>query len=166
MRMDWLCTGTAALSSPPPVSKLAGWPVRGVFSRQSFIGLIFKTGCGRLSVTQPMLEWKSEYETGVPAIDTQHKVLFDNINRLGKLLDKAAIERAESDYLLEFLEQYAAQHFQSEETCMARFHCPAHAQNKLEHSHFMDVVRYCRTEYTACTSTREVLERLHESLVW
>jgi hemerythrin len=113
-----------------------------------------------------MLEWKPDYETGVPAIDTHHKVLFDNINQLGKLLDKAEIERAESDYLLEFLEQYAAQHFKAEETCMARYRCPAHAKNKTEHGQFLNVVRYCRTEYAATTAAREVLERLHASLVW
>ena len=39
-----------------------------------------------------MLEWKSDYETGVPAIDLQHKVLFDHINRLEKLLNEAEID--------------------------------------------------------------------------
>ena len=68
-----------------------------------------------------MLEWKPDYETGVPVIDTQHKVLFDNINWLGTLLDKEEIEEVEADYLLDFLRKYVTQHFQHEEACMARF---------------------------------------------
>jgi hemerythrin len=113
-----------------------------------------------------MLEWKPDYETGVPVIDTQHKVLFDTINRIETLLGKAEIERAEAEYLLDFLEQYATQHFKGEEACMARFHCPAHGKNRMEHEQFLNVVRYCRLEYVATTATREVLERLHATVVW
>ncbi len=111
-----------------------------------------------------MLEWNSNYATGVPAIDIQHKALFDTINRIEKLLGKGAIDRAEADHLLEFLEQYAAQHFKDEEACMSRFHCPAHEKNKVEHGQFLNVVRYCRAEYAATTPTREALERLHATV--
>ena len=52
-----------------------------------------------------MLEWNSNYATGVPAIDLQHKVLFDSINRIEKLLDTVEVDRAEAVRLLEFLEQ-------------------------------------------------------------
>jgi hemerythrin len=113
-----------------------------------------------------MLEWKSDYETGVPELDTQHKVLFDNINRIGKLLDKPDIERAEAAYLLQFLEQYAAQHFSGEETCMARFHCPAHERNKNEHEMFLEILKIARGEFESTTLPKPVLERLHESMVW
>ncbi len=113
-----------------------------------------------------MLEWKSDYETGVPAIDTQHKVLFDNINRLGKLLDKADIERAEADYLLNFLENYAEQHFNGEETCMVRYRCPAHARNKVEHAQFKTILGFAIGQYEVATAPKEVLRRLHESMVW
>ena len=113
-----------------------------------------------------MLEWKSEYETGVPEIDTQHKVLFDNINRLGKLLDKEDIERAEADYLLDFLKQYVVQHFKNEENCMARFHCPAHAKNKDQHAQLQNALAHFNTEYAALGPLRELLQRLHTTLVW
>lgn len=128
--------------------------------------LIFKLDCGRVEAVKRMLEWNPDYETGVPAIDTQHRVLFDTINRIEMLLNKVDIDRGEADYLLEFLEQYAAQHFKSEETCMARYHCPAHGKNKMEHEQFLNVVRYCRTEYAATTPKRELLERLHATVVW
>jgi hemerythrin len=113
-----------------------------------------------------MLEWNSNYATGVPAIDVQHKVLFNNINGIEKLLGKVEIDKAEANRLLEFLEQYAAQHFKDEETCMACFHCPAHEKNKVEHGQFLNVVRYWRAEYLAATRTREALERLHATVVW
>ena len=113
-----------------------------------------------------MLEWKSEYETGVPDLDTQHKVLFDNINRIGKLLDKQDIERAEAAYLLNFLEKYAAQHFSGEEACMARFRCPAHERNKTEHEMFLEILTVATGEFESAAMPKKVLERMHESMVW
>ena len=121
---------------------------------------------GLAQITQFMLEWNSDYETGVPELDTQHKVLFDNINRIGKLLDKPEIDRAEAAYLLKFLEQYATQHFSGEETCMARFHCPAHGRNKKEHEMFLEILKIAKSEFESVTMPRKVLERLHESMVW
>jgi len=113
-----------------------------------------------------MLEWKSDYETGVPVIDTQHKVLFNNINRLEILLEKAEIEPSEAEYLLAFLDNYAAQHFKGEETCMARFRCPSHARNKDEHAQFLITLKVAQDEYRNSTAPKEVLQRLHETLVW
>ena|ERR1035438_8982873 len=113
-----------------------------------------------------MLEWKSDYETGVPEIDTQHKVLFDNINRLGKLLDKEEIERAEADYLLDFLQQYVVQHFQHEETCMARFHCPSHAKNKEQHVQLLNALMHFKDDYATIGPIKNLLQRLHTTLVW
>ena len=113
-----------------------------------------------------MLEWKPDYETGVPAIDTQHKVLFDNINRLGKVLERADIERAETDYLLKFLQNYADQHFRGEETCMARYRCPARAKNKEEHAQFRTILGSALGHYETSTKPKDVLGRLLESMVW
>jgi len=113
-----------------------------------------------------MLEWKSDYETGVPAIDTQHQVLFDNINRLEMALYREEIERSEADYLLSFLDRYAEQHFKGEETCMARFRCPAHAKNKQEHADFLNILRFAKGQYEISATPKEVVERLHESMIW
>ena len=113
-----------------------------------------------------MLEWKPDYETGVPELDTQHKVLFDNINRLGKLLDKEEIERAEADYLLDFLKQYVAQHFQFEETCMARYQCPAHPKNKEQHAQLQNALAHFNQDYATFGPLKELLQRLHATMVW
>jgi len=113
-----------------------------------------------------MLEWKSEYETGVPTIDTQHSMLFNNINLLEQLLAREVFERAEANYLLHFLERYAAQHFNGEETCMARYRCPVHAKNKEEHANFLNTLRTAKAEFETSDAPRQVLERLHESMVW
>jgi len=113
-----------------------------------------------------MLEWKADYETGVAVIDTHHKVLFDNINRLEKLLDKEEIEEVEADYLLDFLRHYVTQHFQHEETCMARFRCPSRAKNKEQHDQLINALSYFNQEYELHGPLKDMLQRLHTTLVW
>jgi hemerythrin len=121
--------------------------------------------CGHQPIHQ-MLEWKENYETGVLQIDTQHKVLFNNINRLEDLLSSRDIDPAEADYLLGFLEQYAEQHFETEETCMVRHRCPAYGKNKEGHAQFRSALGHFKNEYTALGPTRELVQRLHETLVF
>ncbi len=113
-----------------------------------------------------MLEWKPDYETGVLTVDAQHKVLFGHINRLGKLLENPEIRRSEADFLLNFLEGYASLHFRSEETCMARYKCPAYAKNKEDHAVFLNILKFCKAEYEATDQPRDMLLRLHETMVW
>jgi len=103
-----------------------------------------------------MLEWKSEYETGVLAIDAQHKVLFDNINRLEQLLEKEKPDQPEVDNLLTFLEDYTKLHFNSEETCMARFRCPAYAKNKEDHALFMNILKFYKDQYDLVSKSKQI----------
>jgi hemerythrin len=113
-----------------------------------------------------MLEWKSDYETGVLSIDEQHKVLFDHINQLGQLLEKEKIDRAEAHNLLTFLENYAKRHFNGEENCMARFRCPAYAKNKEDHALFLNMFEFYTGQDEITSTSKATLERLHQSMVW
>jgi hemerythrin len=113
-----------------------------------------------------MLEWKSDYKTGVPALDAQHKALFDYINQLGKLLEKNEVQRPEADKVLTFLENYARLHFNDEENCMARFHCPAYAKNKEDHALFLNMFEFYKGQGEAIYTSKGMLGRLHESMVW
>jgi hemerythrin len=117
-------------------------------------------------ILQSMLKWKSDYETGLVAIDTQHKVLFDNINRLEKLLEQDEIDQPEANQLLLFLEDYAKQHFNSEEICMARFRCPAYTRNKEDHALFLNLLESYKVKSKAVSTSRVMLQRLCDSMIW
>ena len=113
-----------------------------------------------------MLEWKPGYATGVPALDAQHKALFDYINQLGKLLDENELQRPEVDKVLTFLGSYAKLHFSDEENCMARFNCPAYTKNKDDHALFLNIFEFYKGQGEAIYTSKGMLARLHESMVW
>ncbi len=113
-----------------------------------------------------MLEWNSAYETGVPTIDKQHKVLFEHVNRLERLVASDEIKRSEADYVLTFLEDYVQMHFSAEETCMLRFRCPAYEKNKEDHALALNMLSFYKGQYEVTAKPKAMLERLHQSMVW
>lgn len=67
--------------------------------------------------TTAIPQWTTEFETGVKAIDNDHKALFDEIKQLAVVLlehgNRDAIDRA-----ITCLENYVHEHFNREETFM------------------------------------------------
>ena len=67
--------------------------------------------------TTAIPRWATEFETGVKAIDNDHKALFDEIKQLAMVLlesgHRDAVERA-----ITCLENYVHEHFNREETFM------------------------------------------------
>jgi hemerythrin len=108
-----------------------------------------------------MLDWSKDYETGIPLVDTQHKVLFENINKLENLVGNKAVTRPEVDRLVQFLATYAANHFTFEERCMQRYHCPAHKVNEAAHAKFLEVFGAWKVEYDRLGPTAALLQQLH-----
>jgi hemerythrin len=49
---------------------------------------------------------------------------------------------------------------------MARYKCPAYAKNKKDHAVFLNLLKFCKAEYEATEKPRDMLVRLHESMVW
>jgi hemerythrin-like metal-binding protein len=62
--------------------------------------------------------WQKQLETGNPAIDLQHRTLFDTLSRLREALEKGQGEQ-ELKRTLDFLKAYSAIHFRAEEDLMA-----------------------------------------------
>jgi hemerythrin len=80
------------------------------------------------------LEWKDEYLLGVPAIDFQHKRIFDCILSVARGSTDDDRVRAEVQVikLLGLLQE----HFSLEESMMQKLHYPGLAQHIEEHRQF------------------------------
>lgn len=84
----------------------------------------------------PRANWSSAIETGLPAIDSQHKALFD----------MAATFRGEGDQIrvmktLTMLCDYANTHLRDEETMLAAIGYPRLAGHKQLHQEFRQMLR-------------------------
>ncbi len=85
-------------------------------------------------------EWKDEYLLGIPAIDLQHKRIFDCISRiaLGAADDDRLRAEAEIIKLLRLLQE----HFLLEESMMQKLHYPELEHHIEEHRQFHSDVHH------------------------
>jgi hemerythrin len=112
-----------------------------------------------------MLLWSEQFATGHKTIDEQHRVLFENINRLEGLLVQTNPNRQECDFiigLINYLENYAVEHFQVEEQCMESYRCPAHQHNQQAHRYFILSFRRLKEHCQSEGFRPEILKQLHQ----
>jgi len=107
-----------------------------------------------------MMSWTEQFVTGSDKIDQQHRTLINHVNHLEELLTAAKPTREECEIvaqLIDFLENYARVHFEFEEQCMLRYHCPAHEKNKSAHDQFRMFAHEFKTRYQAEGFRREIV---------
>jgi hemerythrin len=110
-----------------------------------------------------MLTWNQQFATGSPLIDTQHRMLIDQINRLEQLLNGPPPPQSTIDQLLTFLGSYVSTHFKFEEQCMEQHRCPAHQKNKQAHAAFLEVFSKFKARYAAEGPKPELLRSLQQA---
>lgn len=86
------------------------------------------------------LEWKAQYSVGDPAVDHEHRELFDLVNAAAAAIVErradAGIDRAFGD-----LNRAITAHFAHEEEQMRRADYPEYAEHKADHEQLLDSIR-------------------------
>lgn len=67
-----------------------------------------------------IINWKTVYETGIVALDNEHRQLIEQINRLYEALRDKRSNEVLND-ILAMLEKYTVDHFSHEEKLMAAY---------------------------------------------
>lgn len=80
--------------------------------------------------------WTSAFETGIELIDTQHRTLFDAVNRLAAAF-QGGTSADEARACLDFLLGYTREHFATEEQFMRDLSYPALALHGAQHAELM-----------------------------
>ncbi len=95
-----------------------------------------------------LIEWRSEFETGVADVDHEHRELVDLINNLHAELGKNADTGTVSAFLGEVFARIAA-HFALEESVMRKHGYDEYAEHKHEHEQLLDDIRDIMDAYEA-----------------
>lgn len=82
------------------------------------------------------VQWTDDLATGVARIDEQHQELYRQVAALHEAMRSGAMERVPA--IVEFLQQYALEHFAMEEREMVSTGYPALSQHKRLHQRFVD----------------------------
>ncbi len=81
------------------------------------------------------LQWTPALAVGIEQIDAQHQELFRRAARLLDALKAGRLEELRAT--IEFLHEYAVEHFGLEEAWMRDVQYPAYVQHKTEHDRFI-----------------------------
>ncbi|MFO1090631.1 MAG: bacteriohemerythrin [Hyphomicrobiales bacterium] len=87
-----------------------------------------------------LIEWRREFETGVPDVDHEHRELVDLINRLHTEMLAGADSAKVEVFLGEVFARIAA-HFALEESIMRKHRYDEYAAHKAEHEALLDEIR-------------------------
>ena len=82
-------------------------------------------------------DWSDDYLIGIDEIDEQHKGFFGAAHRLYDYILNCEGEKAVEE-TVEFLKDYAAKHFETEEAFMAKHEYPGLEEHKRLHAQFFE----------------------------
>lgn len=87
-----------------------------------------------------LIEWQTEFETGVREVDHEHRELVDLINALHSKIGSNAGKEVISGFLGEVFAKISA-HFALEETVMRKHRYDEYAAHKADHEKLLDDIR-------------------------
>ena len=94
----------------------------------------------------PLLAWKSEYALGIPAVDHEHRELFDLINDLHASLFEPESGTTAMDFLGELFSKISS-HFALEEKLMRDGRYADFPAHKSDHERLLDEIRDLMDDY-------------------
>lgn len=111
-----------------------------------------------------VIAWKSVYETGIVALDNEHRKLIEQVNLLYEAVRDKKCTEVIGDILI-MLEDYTENHFQHEEKLMEEYGYPGLAEHRKVHQELRDAVQQLKAREPLATQelARELLQFLR---VW
>lgn len=95
-----------------------------------------------------LIEWRSEFNTGVVEVDHEHRELIELINQLHGQIQADASKDRIAEFLGEVFAKISA-HFALEETVMRKHRYDEYEAHKAEHEALLDQIRDIMDDYEA-----------------
>jgi len=97
-----------------------------------------------------IIAWKAVYETGIVALDTEHKALIEQINRLFEAVRNKQGEEVLGE-ILAMLTTYTHEHFEHEEQLMTKYGYPGLKEHLAVHQQLREDVQAMTERHSSGT---------------
>ena len=87
-----------------------------------------------------LIEWRDEFDIGIPSVDHEHRTLIDLINELHRNLSGTAPKETVLDFFGDIHAKISA-HFALEEQVMREMSYDQHDDHKADHERLLDDIR-------------------------
>jgi len=106
-------------------------------------------------------QWNTFMATGVPAIDKQHKDIFQRINEfINAIMNESEHENIET--LLNFLKAHATTMFTDEEKLLQEKKYPDFIVHKAQHDYFIRALDALKRDFEAGVSSDKLTADVHQ----
>jgi len=99
-----------------------------------------------------VIAWKTVYETGIVALDNEHRQLIDQINRLYEALRDKRSDEVLTD-ILAMLQNYTVDHFAHEEKLMAAYGFSGLEEHRRHHGELIVAIEELKKNASADTGS-------------
>ena len=109
-------------------------------------------------------QWDKQVETYIPALDAQHKSIFEAIN---VFCEKCAGDTSPEEVLdlVEFVDSYARKHFSYEESLQQYNQYPGLEAQKEQHKIFLDEIAELKATLELSGPTKELAIKMKGKLI-
>ena len=106
-----------------------------------------------------LIDWSDDYLIGIDMIDKQHQEFFARVHRL---YESCLASEGEKDVqeMLDFLKNYAIEHFQAEEAFMKQHRYPGVEEHSKLHATFLDEYSKLSEEYRNLGSNQDLADNI------
>jgi hemerythrin-like metal-binding protein len=110
------------------------------------------------------IEWSKNLAIGIPTIDEQHEELFAHVNAI---LASANLpnQAVRINYLFNFLDDYARDHFTFEEEMQERAGYPRRAEHKKMHDGFRNTLAVLKARHGEATDPESLRAEVNQFVV-
>ncbi len=108
--------------------------------------------------------WKDNLATGINEIDSQHKELFDRINKLFQACHSGRGTQ-EVMNVMSFLENYVIEHFSCEEKLQLKSNFPNYTAHKKQHEDFKAEISKLKQQLEASADSTTFVIKINNLIV-
>ena len=101
------------------------------------------------------IEWSDDLSVKITKFDNEHKRLVELLNKLNDAMSQGQGQKVLSQILSE-LSSYTKTHFKSEEDAMTKYNYPGLAEQKAQHTDFINKISDMQTQYNAGTLSMSI----------
>lgn len=98
------------------------------------------------------LKWNSRYNLGIARIDSQHKMLVEEIGKLQEAMAKGNANKVVSR-TIDALHNYAKTHFREEEEMLRKAGFPELSDHRRYHNSFLEKIEQMKDDYESGKSS-------------
>jgi hemerythrin len=110
-----------------------------------------------------LIDWSDEYLIGIDKIDEQHKEFFAKVHRVYEACLESEGENVVQE-TLDFLKNYAIEHFRSEEAFMREYEYPDVEEHSKLHAEFLDEYTKLSDEFSDLGTSQVLADNIVDTV--